>query len=53
MCFVYIQSINAKLLKRNHIILAGIILQFSKPRFQTFLCTFKLLDGKSFCIAGF
>ena len=27
-CLIYIQSVNAQLLKGNHIILAGIILQF-------------------------
>lgn len=44
---------NAKLLKGNHIVLAGGVLQLLEPCFQAFLGAFQRFDGEAFCSAGF
>ena len=53
MCLVYIQAINTQLLKGNHIILAGRVLELFQPGFQALLRAFQRFDGKPLCSACF
>jgi hypothetical protein len=53
MAFVHKEPVYAELLKRHHIVLAGVAVQLFKPRLQAFLRLFKLLDGEPFAPVAF
>ena len=53
MRLVHIEAVNAKLLKGNHIVFAGAVLQFFEPGFQSLFGSLQRLDGKAFRTACF
>jgi hypothetical protein len=51
--FVHEQPVNAQLFKGNNVVLAGVVGEPFKPRFEILLGLFHLLDSEAFAAVAF